>query len=263
MERDRKIKDVDCVKRVRLQTLHAKFEVAHMKYGETIFDYFSLLLVIVNCLKSNGESIKDVRAVEKILRSLANKFVHVVAAIEESKDLETLSIDKLMGSLQVLEQHMEKNSSSVVIEQALESKLTLRKEKPNGFRKGYTNSNYGKDCWYNKSEEYNEQSNLIKASNVEKEECTLLFAQEEAINSQEVWYLDSGASNHMSGKKELFVELVEGIQGNVRLGDSSKFPVKGKGKIRICQRNGVWQFISNVYYQGRRHLKATVVPGPP
>ena len=178
---------------------------------------------------------------------------------------------------------MEKNSSSVVIiEQALESKLTLRGEKPNGFRGGYTNSNCGKgrgrgtsrgrfargcggnrnvqcfncnkfghyalDCRYNKFEEHNEQSNLVEASNIEKEECTLLFAQEEANNLLEVWYFDSRASNHMNGKKELFVELVEGVQGNVRLGDSSKFPIKGKGKIKICQRNGVLQFISNVYY---------------
>ena len=168
-----------------------------------------------------------------------------MVAIEESKDLETLSIEDLMGSLQVHEQCMEKNSSSVVIEQALESKLTLREKKPNGFCGGYTNSNHGKgrgigtfrgrstrgrggnrnvqcfncnkfghyasDCWYNKSEENNEQSNLVEASNVDKEECTLIFAQEEANNSQEVWYHDSRASNHMSGKKELFVKIVEGI----------------------------------------------------
>ena len=67
--------------------------------------------------------------VEKILGSLANKFEHAVVAIEESKDLETLSIEELIGSLEVHEQRKEKNSSSVVIEQALESKLTLREEK--------------------------------------------------------------------------------------------------------------------------------------
>ena len=67
--------------------------------------------------------------VEKILESLANKFECVVVAIEQFKDLETLSIEELMGSLEVHEQCMEKNSSFVVIEQALESKLTLREEK--------------------------------------------------------------------------------------------------------------------------------------
>ena len=51
-------KGVDCVKRVRLRTLCVEFEVAHMKDGETISDYFSRLLVTINCLKSNGESMK-------------------------------------------------------------------------------------------------------------------------------------------------------------------------------------------------------------
>ena len=70
-----------------------------MKDGETISNYFSQLLVIVNHLKSNGKNIEDVRVVDKILRSLANKFKHVVVAIKESKDLEILSIEELMGSL--------------------------------------------------------------------------------------------------------------------------------------------------------------------
>ena len=73
----------------------------------TISDYFSRLLVNVNRLKSNGKSLEDVHVVEKILRSPANKFEHVVVAIEESKDLETHSIKELLGSLQVYEQPME------------------------------------------------------------------------------------------------------------------------------------------------------------
>ena len=62
-------------------------------------------------MKSNGGSIEDICVVEKILRSLANKFEHVVVPIEESKYLENLSIEELIGFLQVYEQRMEKNSA--------------------------------------------------------------------------------------------------------------------------------------------------------
>ncbi|TYK05177.1 integrase [Cucumis melo var. makuwa] len=54
-------------------------------------------------LRSNGEEVGDQRVGEKILRSMPRKFEHIVVAIEESKDLSTLSINSLMGSLQSYE----------------------------------------------------------------------------------------------------------------------------------------------------------------
>lgn len=44
--------------------------------------------------------------VEKILRSMTPKFNYVVCAIDESKDLDDLSIDELQGSLLVHEQKL-------------------------------------------------------------------------------------------------------------------------------------------------------------
>ena len=41
-----------------------------MKKLESIFNYFSRLLAIMNLLKRNGESLNDTQVVEKILRSL-------------------------------------------------------------------------------------------------------------------------------------------------------------------------------------------------
>lgn len=47
----------------------------------------------------NGDNISGQTVVAKVLRSLASKFIHVVALIEESKDLSTYTFDELMGSL--------------------------------------------------------------------------------------------------------------------------------------------------------------------
>jgi len=51
---------------------------------------------------------------EKLLRSLTLEIGYVVATIEESKNLEKISIEELLGSLQVHEQHMQKKTNFIV-----------------------------------------------------------------------------------------------------------------------------------------------------
>jgi len=105
------------VKRAQLQALRKEFEVLHMKMGESVNDYFARTLTIINKMRIHGEYMNDVVVIEKILRSMTPKFDYVVCSIEESNDIDVLSIDELQSSLLVHEQRMSRHTLD---EQALQ-----------------------------------------------------------------------------------------------------------------------------------------------
>ncbi|KAL5583549.1 hypothetical protein UlMin_015991 [Ulmus minor] len=90
--------------------------VLYMKVGESVNEYLARTLTIANKMRVHGEKMEDVVVIEKILRSMTSKFDYVVCSIEESNDLDTLSIDMLQSSLLVHEQRM---NSHLVDEHAL------------------------------------------------------------------------------------------------------------------------------------------------
>lgn len=77
-----------------------------MKMKEIVNEYFSRTFTIANKMKVNAEDKGNTTIVKKILRSMTPKFDYVVCSIEESKDLDTLTIDELQSSLIVHEQRM-------------------------------------------------------------------------------------------------------------------------------------------------------------
>ena len=113
------------MKKIRLQTLRSEFKKARMKEGETVSDYHSRFIGIVHQMRRNEETLDDNRVNEKLLRSLTPIFYYVIAAIEESKDLTTMSTEQLLGSLRVHELWIRKTNVTST-EQALQSKLSFQ-----------------------------------------------------------------------------------------------------------------------------------------
>jgi hypothetical protein len=100
------------VKGAKLQTYRLKFEQLKMNEDETISKYFLRVEELVNAMKGLGETFDDSLLVQKILRSLPDKFNPKVSAIEELNDLKTLSIDQLLGTLTAYEMRINKDKSS-------------------------------------------------------------------------------------------------------------------------------------------------------
>lgn len=91
------------VKDTKLQMLTTRFEELKMCKDES-FDYFYSKLNEVIVRKFNlGEKTEDSKIVRKILRSLLESFRAKVTTIEESKDLDDIKVQELVGSLQTYE----------------------------------------------------------------------------------------------------------------------------------------------------------------
>ena len=56
--------------------------------------------------------------------------------------------------------------------------------------------------------------------------------------SLEVWYLDSGCSNHMSGNETLFSFIDNSFKSEIKMGNNGTLPVVGKGSIMVRTKKG-------------------------
>ena len=87
---------------------------------------------------------------------------------------------------------------------------------------------FAKDCGVDIKIE--ETTNLALEDETNK--GVLLMAKDEVnINSDTLWYLDSGASNHMCSHEYLFKDMQKIEDGHVSFGDASKVEVKGRGTV--------------------------------
>lgn len=63
-----------------------------------------------------------------------------------------------------------------------------------------------------------------------------------------IYYLDNGASNHMTGHRSKFSKLDEKVTGKVRFGDGSTVDIKGKVTVTFKCKNGGEKSFCEVYY---------------
>ena len=91
------------MKDTKLQMLTTQFKEFKMSEDESFNSFYSKLNEVIVSKFNLGEKTEDSKVVRKILRSLLESFRAKVTTIEESKDLDDIKVQELIGSLQTYE----------------------------------------------------------------------------------------------------------------------------------------------------------------
>ena len=86
-----------------IQSLKRDYENLSMDDDDLFLDYFGKLSCVVNELRSLGEVITDAEVAAKLLRSVSSKFDAITTLIEQFQDLETITLEEVIGTLKVHE----------------------------------------------------------------------------------------------------------------------------------------------------------------
>ena len=105
-------KGTNAVKINKLQQLTSIFESIRMFDDKSFNEFYAKLNYIVNFAFSLGEVFDQPKIVRKILRSLTQDFRPKMTAITESKDVDSILVDELIGSLQSYESKLPKTNKS-------------------------------------------------------------------------------------------------------------------------------------------------------
>ena len=129
---------------------------------------------------------------------------------------------------------------------------------------------YAAECRKPKRE--SAQKNEVNLAQINDDEATLLLANcqdtkeevimlnegsvipkldttvEEKCGESSVWYLDNGASNHMTRQRSKFTKLDESVTMKVKFGDGSTVKIQGKGSVHFTTNDGRKCILKEVYF---------------
>jgi hypothetical protein len=78
-----------------------------------------------------------------------------------------------------------------------------------------------------------------------------------ADREDNMWVLDTGASNHMTGCREVLASLDMSVGGTVCFGDGSLVEIKGLGSVMLQTKNKGHKVLTSVYFTPK--LKSNII----
>nr|GFB93849.1 zinc finger, CCHC-type [Tanacetum cinerariifolium] len=120
-----------------LQTLKSDFEMLQTKEDETIDAFTTKLITLVNKASSLRHTMEDETLVSKLLNDVPDRYLQIVALIEQYSNLSKMTFEEAIGRFKTYEERIKYKGKQVDNQDRL---LFIRYEEQ-GRRRGHGGSN--------------------------------------------------------------------------------------------------------------------------
>nr|GEX31977.1 zinc finger, CCHC-type [Tanacetum cinerariifolium] len=101
------------VQQERLQTLKSDFEMLQMKEDKKIDSFTTKLTTLVNKVSSLRHTMKDETLVPKLLNAVPDRYLQIVASIEQYSDVSEMTFEEEIGRLKTYEERIKYKGKQV------------------------------------------------------------------------------------------------------------------------------------------------------
>ncbi|XP_074360729.1 uncharacterized protein LOC141700972 [Apium graveolens] len=246
----------DKVKKAKAQTLKSEFESLKMALGETIDEEY---------------------VVKMLLGAVQTKFLQIASSIEKFGNLDTMSVEEIIedewlkresndGKLLLTREEWLKRSGkdaqgSGGDYHVRDNRMVRNRSQVKCFNCG-AYSHFVNECRKpRKNRQQRGKANLAQVNNEEpallmamcdngKKDVTVVIEGKTTNTIKErddnIWYLDNGDINHMTGHREKLEKLDKTVKGEVKFGDDSLVKIEGKAMAAACQENWLQRVLSHI-----------------
>ena len=227
------------------------FYTAKMQESEGVLSFSNRIRQLASTLKSMKVNVDDEEMAMALLNGLPEKFDPLISALDALGDEKVFTFDFVKSRLLQEEQRNQQRVNDLVKNTEESALVTSRCEGCAGCgsknpkicshcgKNGHTAS----QCW-----ELNPQLKMQRDRRIEKRalmtrndapkkddssEFYCLMGKELEVNESCSWYIDSGASAHMSNNRSVFTSFQQISPVKVELGNRSTVTAIGKGSVQM------------------------------